>query len=70
MYVLSGEKLNKSQRKSKKQEKKESKSIMPDMVSTILIDFRVLDIPSEAGIMDKIVRYSLQMQQHVHCHRR
>ena len=43
---------------------------MPDMVSTILIDFRVLDIPSEAGIMDKIVRYSLQMQQHVHCHRR
>ena len=42
---------------------------MPDMVSTILIDFRVLAVPSEADIMEKIVRYYLQMQQHVHRHR-
>ena len=56
-HVQSWEKLNKSRRKSKKQEKKESKSIMPDMVSMILIDFRVLAVPSEADIVEKIVRY-------------
>ena len=31
--------------------------IMPNMVSTILIDFRLLAVPSEADIMEKIVRY-------------
>ena len=30
--------------------------IMPNMVSTILIDFRLLAVPSEADIMEKIVR--------------
>ena len=31
--------------------------IMPEMVSTILVDFRVTTLPSEADIMEKIVRY-------------
>ena len=31
--------------------------IMPEMVSTILVDFRVTSLPSEAHIMEKIVRY-------------
>ena len=30
---------------------------MPNMVSTVLIDFRLLTVPSEADIMEKIVRY-------------